>query len=220
MITFIEILLVMFLFSKQYIAVSLWIMSIIILQMSFERGNEHIYLEVIEDYPIKDCVKPRKFKFLYKKLNKLSYKNIPKEMYYCETFKVYGFIIYSILTIVLIFIDEYMASLIGGIYIGFVCVLSLLSGLVLKKKSFTERYKILNKQNIRYVFFSNDEPLPQKIGNCQIVAETKTLNKTFVTVRVLETGEIKERVLLQSEKKEGDNSVYSIYEICKVYYIV
>ena len=98
-------------------------------------------------------------------------------MYYCETFKVYGFIIYSILTIVLIFIDEYMASLIGGIYIGFVCVLSLLSGLVLKKKSFTERYKILNKQNIRYVFFPNDEPLPKKIGNCQIVAETKTLNK-------------------------------------------
>lgn len=220
MITIIEILFVMFLFSKRYIAASLWVMSIILFQMSFEYGNERIYLEIIEDYPIQDCVKPRKFKFLYKNLNRLSYKYIPKEMYYCETFKAYGFIIYSILTIVLIFIDEYIASLIGGIYVGFFCMLSLICSLALKKKSFTERYKILNKQNIRYVFLPNDEPSPRKIGNCQIIAETKKLKKTFVTVRMLETGEIKERVLLQGKKKQGDNSVYSIYEICKVFYIV
>ena len=85
---------------------------------------------------------------------------------------------------------------------------------------FIERYKVLNQQNIRYVFWPNDEPAPRKIGNCQIIEETKKLKKTFVTVRMLETGEIKERVLLQGEKKQGDNSVYSIYEICKVFYIV
>lgn len=38
--------------------------------MSFETGNERIYLEIIEDYPIQDCVKPKRFKFIYKKLNK------------------------------------------------------------------------------------------------------------------------------------------------------
>ena len=60
--------------------------------MSFETCNERFYLEIIEDYRMQDCVKPKRFKFIYKKLNKLSYKDIPKEMYYCETIKVYGFI--------------------------------------------------------------------------------------------------------------------------------
>lgn len=69
MITIIEILLVMFLFSKQYIAASLWVMSVILFQMSYERGNEHIYLEVIEDYPIKDCVKPKQFKAWYSRIS-------------------------------------------------------------------------------------------------------------------------------------------------------
>ena len=67
--------------------------------MSFETGNERIYLEILEDYPIQDCVKPKRFKFIYKKLNKLSYKDIPKEMYYCETIKVYGFLLYSLLSV-------------------------------------------------------------------------------------------------------------------------
>ena len=220
MIVVIEIVLVMFLWSRQCMPILMWVMSIILFQMSFESGNERIYLEVIDDYPIEDCVKPQRFKFMYKKLGELSNKNIPKEMYYCETIKVYGFIIYSILAFCMYFIDEYIASLIGGIYIGFYCILSLLSSLVLKKKSFIARYKILNKKNIKYVFLPNDEPSPRKIGDCQIIAETKKLKKTFVTVRMLETGEIKERVLQINKKRQGNDSVYCLYEICMVFYIV
>lgn len=220
MITIIEILLVMFLFSKHYIAASLWVMSVILLQMSYERGNAHIYLEVIEDYPIKDCVKPKRFKAWYRKLNKLSIKDIPKEMYYCETVKIYGFIIYSLALIGIIFVNEYVASVMGVTYIGFISVLGILSGWMMTKRSFLERYKILNTHNIKYMFLTENEPYPRQIGKCQIVSESRRGKRTFVTVKVLETGEVKEQVLLQSKKKQGDNPIYSIYEICKVYYIV
>lgn len=215
-----EIIFVMFLWSKQLIPVLLWVLSIIMFQMSFETGNERIYLEIIEDYPIQDCVKPRRFKFLYKKLYKLSYKDIPKEMYRCETIKVYGFIIYSILAILMLFINEYLASLFGGIYIGFYAILSILSIYLLKRKSFVERYKLLNRHNIRYLFLPDNEPYPSKIGKCQIMSESKRGGRVFVTVKILETDEVKERVLLQGKKRQGNNPVYSLYEICNVFYIV
>ena len=69
-----EIIFIMFLMSKRMISILLWVMSLMMFQMSYESGNEQIYLEAIEDYPIQDCVEPKKFRFLYKKLNKLSYK--------------------------------------------------------------------------------------------------------------------------------------------------
>lgn len=215
-----EILFVMFLWSKRLIPISLWVLSVIMFQMSFETGNERIYLEIIEDYPIKDCVKPRRFKFLYKKINRLSYKDIPKEMYYCETIKVYGFIVYSALVIPMFFINEYLASLFGGIYIGFYAMLSMLSAYLLKRKGFVARYKLLNRYNIKYLFLPDNEPYPKNIGKCQIMSETKRGGRTFVTVKILETGEVKERVLLQGKERQGNNSVYSIYEICNVFYIV
>lgn len=220
MITIIEILLIIFLFSKQYIAASLWVMSIILFEMSYDRGNEHIYLEVIEDYPIQDCVKPRRFRFLYKKLNKLSYKDIPKEMYYCETIKVYGFIVYSILAFLMFFINEYMASVFGLIYVGFYSVLGTLSACLMLRKSFVARYKILNRYNIKYLFFSENQPYPKKVGKCEIINEFKRGNKVFVTVKILETNEVKKRVLLPSKKRRENSSVYSLYEICNVFYIV
>lgn len=220
MITFVEILLVMFLFSKQYVAVSLWVMSIILFQMSYERGNEHIYLEVTEDYPTKDCVKPKQFKLWYKKLNRLSIKDIPKEMYYCETIRIYGFIMYSLALVGLIFYDQYIASLIGVVYISVSGLLALVSAFMMVRKRFIARYKMLNRYNIRYLFVSNNEPYPKKVGRCHIIATTKMFNKTYVTVRVVETGEIKERVLLQGKNRQGDNLVYNMYEICKVYYVV
>lgn len=190
------------------------------LQMSYETGNERIYLEVIEDYPISDCVKPKRFKSWYRKLNKLSYKDIPKEMYFCETIKIYGFIVYSLLLVVLIFCNQYIASLIGDIYIGFFFVLSILSAYLVGRKRFVARYKIFNRYNIKYLFNPNNEPYPKKIGRCHIIATTRKMNKIYVTVTVLETGEIKEKVLLQDKQKQGDNPVYNMYEICKVYYIV
>lgn len=220
MITIVEILLAMFLFSKQYIAVSLWVVSIVSFQMSYERGNEHIYLEIIEDYPIKDCVKPKQFKSWYRKLNKLSIKGIPKEMYYCETIRIYGFIIYSLALIVLIFCSQYIASLIGIVYIGGCGLLELVSAYLMVRKRFIMRYKILNRYNIKYLFNQNNEPYPQKIGKCHVIAVNKKFNKTYVTVSLVKTGEMKKRVLLQGKNKQGENPVYDMYEICKVYYVV
>ncbi len=84
-----EVIFLFFLWSRQLFSALLWVLSISMFYMSFEFGNERIYLEVIDDYPIQDLIKPRRFKFFYKKLNKLSDKDIPKEMYYSETIKVY-----------------------------------------------------------------------------------------------------------------------------------
>lgn len=214
-----EIIFVMFLWSKQIFSVMLWVLSIIMFHMSFEIGNERIYLEVIEDYPIQNLIKPRRFKFLYKKLNKLSDKDIPKEMYYSETIKVYGFIVYSVLAFVLFFINEYVASLLGGIYIWFYMVLSIISASLLKWKSFLERYKLFNRFNIRYLFLPEDEPNPRKIGKCNIISKTKKPSGVFATVRVLETNELIERVLLQSKIANEKKADYCLYEICNVFYV-
>ena len=44
-----EIAAIFFLMSKGCISVLLWVMSLILFQMSYEKGNEHIYLEAIEN---------------------------------------------------------------------------------------------------------------------------------------------------------------------------
>ena len=50
-----EIIFIMFLMSKRMISILLWVMSLMMFQMSYESGNEQIYLEAIEDYPIQDA---------------------------------------------------------------------------------------------------------------------------------------------------------------------
>lgn len=186
-----EIAAIFFLMSKGCISVLLWVMSLILFQMSYEKGNEHIYLEAIEDYPVQDCVKPKKFRFLYKKLNKLSYKGIPKEMYYCETIKVYGFIIYSILAFVMLFIDIQMTYWLGGAYITLYVGLSLLSAGILKRKSFIARYKLLNRYNLKYLLGPEDEPYPKQVGKCRIESVFRRGRKVFAVVRMKDTGEEK-----------------------------
>lgn len=44
-----EIIFIMFLMSKRMISILLWVMSLMMFQMSYESGNEQIYLEAIED---------------------------------------------------------------------------------------------------------------------------------------------------------------------------
>lgn len=215
----IDVILVMFLLSKQLYLIGLWFLFVIMFQMSYLTGNEHIYLEIIEDYPIQDCLKPKQFKFLYRKLNKLSDKGIPKEMYYCETIKVYGFIICSIAALFSFFINENITLLFGKMYFWLFVALSLVSANLLKKKSFIERYKLLNKFNIKYLFRPEDEPTPRKIGKCHIISKTKQRGRVFVTVRVLETNELTERVLLQSKITNEKNDEYCLYEICNVFYV-
>ena len=215
-----EIAAIFFLMSKGCISVLLWVMSLILFQMSYEKGNEHIYLEAIEDYPVQDCVKPKKFRFLYKKLNKLSYKGIPKEMYYCETIKVYGFIIYSILAFVMLFIDIQMTYWLGGAYITLYVGLSLLSAGILKRKSFIARYKLLNRYNLKYLLGPEDEPYPKPVGKCRIESVFRRGRKVFAVVRMKDTGEEKNRVLVLGKKEHNRDTFYILYEICNVYYIV
>ena len=214
-----EIVGILFLMSKRFISILLWIMSLVLFQMSYGRGNEHIYLEAIEDYPIQDCIEPKKFKFLYKKLNKLSYKGIPRELYYCETIKVYGFIIYSILAFIMVFIDKEVTYWLGGGYIVFYAVLSILSAEILTKKSFFARYKLLNRYNVKYLFLPK-EHYPKIIGKCQIESVFRRRRKVFATVKILETGEVKNKVLVLGESKHEGDTVYILHEICNVYYIV
>ena len=214
----IEILFIMFLLAKQAISILLWFMSIIMFQMSFETGNERIYLEIIEDYPIQDCVKPKRFKFIYKKLNKLSYKDIPKEMYYCETIKVYGFILYSLLSFIMFFMNKQVIGVFGGIYIVFYAVLSLLTAGILKRKSFIARYKEVNRYNVKYLFWPDNEPYPKMIGKCRIEKMYGQGKKVFATVKVLETGEVKNRVLILRKNVQENQGDGILYEICQVCY--
>lgn len=216
----IEILFIMFLLAKQAISILLWFMSIIMFQMSFETGNERIYLEIIEDYPIQDCVKPKRFKFIYKKLNKLSYKDIPKEMYYCETIKVYGFILYSLLSFIMFFMNKQVIGVFGGIYIVFYAVLSLLTAGILKRKSFISRYKEVNRYNVKYLFWPDNEPYPKMIGKCRIEKMYGQGKKVFATVKVLETGEVKNRVLILRKNVQENHGDGILYEICQVYYLI
>lgn len=215
-----QVILVTFLMYKEYYSIVLWIMAIMLFEMSYYYGNEWIYLEIIEDYPIEDCVKPAHCKFLFKRLNKLSYKDIPKEMYYGELIQVGGFLVYSIALMILIFVSEYFSCVIGAIYIGYVSVVNIVADFVMVDKRFLARHKRLNKYNFKYLFLSENEPYPKKVGKCKIIREGKWWRSNIVTVSVIETGEVKEKVLLQGKKKEGDDPVYSLYEICKVYYIV
>lgn len=87
------------------------------------------------------------------------------------------------------------------------------------KKSFLARYKLLNRYNLKYLFFTENEPYPKFIGKCRVIGETQNGNKIFATAIMIETGEIKEKVLLQRKSEQGENAIYNIYEICNVFYI-
>ena len=50
--------------------------------------------------------------------------------------------------------------------------------------------------------------------------EQRKGKRTFVTVCMMESGEIIDKVLLRDKKRQSENPFYSIYEICGVYYIV
>ena len=120
----------------------------------------------------------------------------------------------------LIFVSEYLSRLIGVIYLICVSILSLATGVIMEKKRFYARYKKLSRHNFKYLFWPENEPYPKKIGTCKIIGEQKWGKSVFVTIFVIETGEIKEKVLLQGKKRTGREPIYSLYEICRVYYII
>ena len=59
----------------------MWAWFLLALLMFFAWGSKSFYLETIEDYPEKDCIVPVRFRFLFRNLEGLSSKGIPKELY-------------------------------------------------------------------------------------------------------------------------------------------
>ena len=104
-------------------------------------------------------------------------------------------------------------------YIVFYAVLSILSAEILTKKSFFARYKLLNRYNVKYLFLPK-EHYPKIIGKCKIESVFHRRRKVFATVKILETGEVKNKVLVLGESKHEGDTVYILHEICNVYYIV
>lgn len=218
--TLIYIVINYFLYCMKWYAIFLWFNAVVGFISSISGGFRQMYLQNINDYPAEHCYNPDKYKFLFRKFVKLSWKGIPKEIYYTVLINYYLLWIYSIIVFFVLLWDGRVACVAGFIYFSIVIILFLGCTYSLTMNSFLSRYKLCNKHNIKYYFFSKNEPYPRKIGKCQIIDEHRKWRRTFVTVSIIETGEIMDKVLLSGKKRKGENPVYSIYEICGVYYIV
>ena len=208
-------------YCMQWYAIWLWFSAVVLFEASISKSFKEMYLENIENYPADNCCKPNKYRFLFKNLSGLSWKGIPKEIYYILIIEYYLLWIYTIIISFFILLEnERTAYIISVTYYCIVAALFIYCASSLSLRSFLSRYKLFNKHNIKYYFSSKNWPYPRKVGNCQIVKERRKWRKTFVTVSIIETGEIKDKVLLSGKKRQGENPVYSIYEICNVYYIL
>lgn len=208
------------LYAYQRIAISIWVMAILVMDMSIRYGNKRVYIEIIEDYPLEDCIKPYKYRFLFQNLSRLSYKDIPKEMYFSEVIIYVGFGVYSFIGFITLFVDELLCVIIGVIYFGVVYGIYMAGIFVMIRKSFLSRFIKLNKHNLKFLFLPENKPYPRNVGKCKVIQECKRGKKVFAKVKILDTGEIIEKVLLRGKIRQNSSSVYSVYEICNVYYIV
>ena len=85
--------------------------------------------------------------------------------------------------------------------------------------SFRQRYKKLTRYNLKYCFISAEEPDPTEIGTCTIVSWYEKRKRKIATVKVVETGEVIKDVLIDGSLCEDENAIYTLYEICKLYYL-
>ena len=175
---------------------------------------------VVKDYPREDCIKPpAQVQFLFKKVD-TRLKDIPKEMYYSTIIQSIGFVVYTIVVIfVALLWGQYVGTIIGIIYL----VIS--EGIVsflqsrMENKSFRQRYKKLTGYNLKYYLISSDNSDPTEIGTCTIVSWYEKRKRKIATVKVVETGEVIKDVLIDGSLCEDENAVYTLYEICKLYYL-
>lgn len=205
--------------NMERIYASIWLLTLLMLLMTIFWGNERQYWEIIEDYPIDDCIKVSCYSYLFK-IKKHAYKEIPIEMYYSTKFIFLGFIIYSILGFVFTFVDKKISCIIGMVYVLIAYGVYICGYIRMSKKAFLARFKELNRYNVKYIFGILDEPYPQKKGRCKIIAQYSKRGKNYVTVRMVDSDEVIENVLFLGNIRKGIDSVYTFYEICKVIYIV
>ena len=48
------------LYAYQRIAISIWVMAILVMDMSIRYGNKRVYIEIIEDYAFAGCISLQK----------------------------------------------------------------------------------------------------------------------------------------------------------------
>lgn len=202
------------------VAISVWIFAIWALKTSVDKKEDLALLEIIEDYPKEDCITPVKFKFLFKKLDKSLRKSIPKEMYWSKVIKFIGLLIYTLVGVTTFLFSEELSVIVGCVYFLITYGMDIVFFIVAKRKSFLRRYKKLNIYNFMYLFNGANEPYPRMRGKCKIVSEYKRRKYKYVTVMMLDTKEVKENILFPGNKRQGEEPVYSLYEICKVFYII
>lgn len=88
---------------------------------------------------------------------------------------------------------------------------------------FLERFKRINKYNIRYIFFITYNstckwPVSTVLGKCKVVSCVKKNQKIYAAIQMQNNSEIYENVLVLS--KVDANKIYELHEICQVKYIV
>lgn len=216
MIIFLEIL-ILILLSIKHMYLTFWLLSLSYFKSYHTWSKEKDYRRIIIDYPVSDCVKPKKFKFLYKELE-LSDKGIPKEMYYIDLLQLYGLIPYTIILFAFSFINKDLSLLTAMVYVLFIASSEVVCELTAGRKSFYARYKLLNWQTFKCAYNSSKDPEPEKIGSCEIVDKVKRRGKYFATIKMVETGRMKSEVLITRVRREDESSVYTLYKICNVFY--
>ena len=197
-----------------------WVLVFMGVESTINDVNPKHHQGVVKDYPREDCIKPpAQVQFLFKKVD-TRLKDIPKEMYYSTIIQSIGFVVYTIVVIfVALLWGQYVGTIIGIIYL----VIS--EGIVsflqsrMENKSFRQRYKKLSGYNLKYYLISSDNSDPTEIGTCTIVSWYEKRKRKIATVKVVETGEVIKDVLIDGSLCEDENAVYTLYEICKLYYL-
>lgn len=197
-----------------------WIGALFIL-FELQNTEKRKYESGVPDmyYPINKLIKPEKCKFLFEKSN-LPSQGIPREWYYYRVLSFYGFCVYTLIAIGVAFINQRAAGILFLVYVIIVGVCGIIVGGLENRRKFYAYFKKLTIHNLIYRIIGFNYPPKRKKGKCKIVSEYVRKNKTYVTVKMLETGEIKENILFAGVKKQGKDPTYNLYEICKVFYVI
>ena len=197
-----------------------WVLVFMGVESTINDVNPKHHQGVVKDYPREDCIKPpAQVQFLFKKVD-TRLKDIPKEMYYSTIIQSIGFVVYTIVVIfVALLWGQYVGTIIGIIYLVFSeGIVSFLQSR-LENTSFRQRYKKLTGYNLKYYLISSDNSDPTEIGTCTIVSWYEKRKRKIATVKVVETGEVIKDVLIDGSLCEDENAIYTLYEICKLYYL-
>lgn len=182
-----------------------------------KRGS---YGELPRDYPKECCCKPNFGKELFFYMN-IQY-GLPKE----EIWKTWTLILWSLIYVGVnwinlilyttrdVYIDRIFLIGIGGC----VCI-STVFDVIIRKKCFLNRYKRLTFRNFVY-FFGMVKNIPAIIEYEEWVIVSSFRKRNFVDVRNVLNDTIYHDVFVEGKYLDKGFSVYKLYEICGLKYIV